>query len=92
MVKRLILKERLDSAAAEELRSELDTARGEDLVLDAAGVQVLGGRCLELLMCAHHIWSNAGNTFSVDAPSDLFLDNLSRFGLSPRQMNCGENT
>ncbi len=89
MVRRLILKERLDSAAAEDLRDELETVVDEDVVLEASAVTVLGGLCLELLMGARQVWSAAGREFSVENPSLAFEENLVRLGLSAEQLNAG---
>lgn len=89
MVNRLNLNQRLDSAAAERLRDDLSGAEGDDLALDASGVEVLGGLCLELLMCAGQVWAAAGRTFSIENPSPDFADNLARFGLSPETLSTG---
>ena len=90
MVKRLILKERLDSAAADPLRGEIAALDGADIALDASHVEFLGGLCLELLMCARQVWDSAGNTFGIEAPSETFTDNLSRFGLTADALSAGD--
>lgn len=89
MVQRLILKERLDSAAADPLREEIAALNGTDVALDASRVEFLGGLCLELLMCACQVWDNAGRAFDVETPSEAFTDNLSRFGLTPDALSTG---
>lgn len=89
MVKHLILKERLDSAAASELRGDIAAAEGGDVTLDASGVVFLGGLCLELLMCARQVWDAAGHGFAIQSPSDAFVENLSRFGLTPGAFSPG---
>ena len=89
MVKRLILKERLDSAAADPLRGEIAALEGADIALDASRVEFLGGLCLELLMCARQVWDSTGHAFGVEAPSEAFADNLSRFGLTPDALTAG---
>ena len=89
MVEKLILKERLDSVAARELRSEIASAQGKDIALDASGVAFLGGLCLELLMCARQVWDASGHDFSIETPSEAFQENLSRFGLTPDELTGG---
>ena len=89
MVNRLNLNQRLDSAAAVRLRDDLSRAEGDDLALDASGVEVLGGLCLELLMCAGQVWAAADRSFSIESPSPNFADNLARFGLSPETLSSG---
>jgi chemotaxis protein CheX len=90
MVRRLILKERLDSVAAAALRGELAEAEGGPVALDASGVAFLGGLCLELLMCARQVWSAAGHAFTVETPSEAFSENLTRFGLTPETFSAGD--
>lgn len=90
MVRRLILKERLDSVAAAALRNELAEAEGGPVALDASGVAFLGGLCLELLMCARQIWAAGGHCFTIETPSDAFSENLTRFGLTPETFAAGD--
>ncbi len=90
MVKKLMLKERLDSQAAGDLRGEILAAEGADLTLNASAVTFLGGLCLELLMCARQVWEASGHAFSIEAPSEAFAENLSRFGLTPGALSSGD--
>lgn len=89
MVKTLNLIERLDSLAATDLRNQIAAAEGEDIALNAARVAFLGGLCLELLMCARQIWAASGKAFTIESPSDAFVENLSRFGLTPQAISSG---
>ena len=89
MVKRLILKQRLDSAAAASLRDALAASGAEDIALDASEVEVLGGLCLELLMCASQVARATGQAFAIANPSEAFADNLARFGLTPDALAAG---
>ena len=89
MAKRLLLDAKLDSSAADGLRKTLSAATGQDLLFDASKVELLGGLCLELLMSAHHLWQQAGQTFFVEAPSPQFVENLGRFGVSADQLSVG---
>ena len=92
MVNHLILGERLDSAAAVQLREDLSGFEGEALSVDASKVELVGGLCLELLLLAGKIWIRAGHAFSVDNPSEGFTENLARLGLSPEDLNSGETS
>lgn len=90
MVRRVILNERLDSAAADGLRNDLAEATGGDVALDASAVAVLGGLCLELLMCARQVWSDAGRRFTVENASQAFAQDLALLGLTLDQLNGGK--
>ena len=92
MTNKITLQERLDSSVAEALLSDIDKAQGTDLTLDASSVTVLGGLCLEVLMCAIQIWQAAGLRLSIDGASDDFSQHLQRFGLSTRDLTVGERT
>ena len=92
MTNKIVLEERLDSSAAEALLSDINNAQGADLTLDAAGVVVLGGLCLEVLLCAKHVWQTAGQSLSINDASDEFSDHLRRFGLSSQDLTVGEST
>jgi len=86
MVRRLVLNERLDSVAVDNLRGDLADAEGDDVVLDATAVDFLGGLCLELLLCALQVWPAAGKSIRIENPSHDFRDNLARFGLRPSDL------
>ena len=82
MAKMVVLDAKLDSAAAEPLRETLLAAQGDDITLDGSGVEQLGGLCLELLMSVRHLWATAGNSVTLNAPSEQMIDDLGRFGLT----------
>lgn len=82
MARQVVLDAKLDSAAAEPLREALLAAQGDDISLIGSGVEQLGGLCLELLICARHLWAAAGKTVTLEAPSEQMIDDLGRFGLS----------
>lgn len=90
MVRRIILKERLDSVAADPLRAQLAEAEGHAIAPDASGVEFLGGLCLELMLCARQVWDASGTTLSIVSPSDAFNENLARFGLTADTITAGE--
>lgn len=83
MVKRIALAPKLDTAASAELRTALQDARDEDVLLDASEVEMLGALCLELLMSAGALWKAAGHSISIENVSAQMGDDLGRFGLSP---------
>lgn len=83
MVKRIPLAAKLDTAAAAPLRDDIAAARGEDLVLDGAGVEQLGALCLEVLMSAHALWTAEGRSVTIENASAQMADDLGRFGLTP---------
>ena len=83
MVKRVPLPPKLDTAASADLQKQLMDARDDDLVLDAAAVEMVGAKCLELLICAGVLWKNACRDISIENVSSQMLDDLKRFGLTP---------
>lgn len=70
------LPEVLDLAAARPLWSELSGALGNPVVLDASGVERLGGVCLQVLLAARMQWQRDGIPFAIVSPSPAFLDGL----------------
>lgn len=86
MAKRVSLSPKLDTAAGSTLLAELRAAEGEDIVLDASKVELLGARCLEILMGTAAIWTAAGHAVSVENPSPQMIENLGHFGLTPETM------
>ena len=89
MAKRLKLDARLDTAAAERLRAQLKGSADDDLTLDAASVEMLGGLCLELILAARSLWTAGGKAFAVDGPSAAMIDDLARYGLTPAALEGG---
>ena len=90
MANRLVLNAKLDTSSAGPLRDELVAADGQDLVLDAGGVEHLGALCAEVLMSAHHIWKQNGASVTVENASTQMIDNLSRMGLSLDDIATGD--
>jgi anti-anti-sigma regulatory factor len=56
----VILPAKLDSAAAVHLTHTLKARQGTDVVLDAAGVDLLGARAVQTLLVAAASWHAAG--------------------------------
>ncbi len=86
MVKQVSLAPKLDTAASADLLKMLVEAQGEDVVLDAAAVEMIGGCCLEVLLSAGAIWKAAGRTISLENTSAQMTDDLGRFGLTPESV------
>ncbi|MEL7151570.1 MAG: STAS domain-containing protein [Pseudomonadota bacterium] len=83
MVKKVSLAPKLDTAASADLRKALVDAQGDDLVLDASAVEMIGGQCLELLLTASVLWQQAGHSLTLENTSEQMTDDLSRFGITP---------
>jgi chemotaxis protein CheX len=80
----------LDIQAAEPLRTQLLAARGEDLTLDASGVERLGALCLQLVISAQKTWAKDGRTMVIDQPSDAFATQWKMFGAGEMTPQSGE--
>ena len=71
----------LDSDAADGLRAEILDRRGAPLTLDAADVELLGGRCAEVLLAAMRLWSDEGQGFGIVTPSERFAADARLLGV-----------
>lgn len=78
-----ILPGRLDSSGALPLLHDLLARRGQPLVLDAAGVEVIGALAFEVIVAAGHQWALDGPPISVTRPSDRYLAACDSLGLNP---------
>lgn len=83
MVTRVPLASKLDTAATAELRKSLVAVRDDDVVLDAAAVEMIGAACLELLMSAGALWRKADRSITLENVSPQVTEDLGRFGLTP---------
>lgn len=86
MAKRVVLGQKLDTAASAGLWDALLKAKGDDIVLDGSHVDMLGAQCLELLLGAVALWRRDGHSVSLEDPSPQMIENLGRFGLTPDLM------
>jgi chemotaxis protein CheX len=66
----------LDLAAATPLRDLLLAHRGQDLDLDAAAVNRVGGQCLQVLLAAQRTWNADGRAFRLVNVSGACRDAL----------------
>lgn len=85
----LTLGPRLDLTAARGLAADLRARRAAPLVIDASGVEVLGGLCLQLLLAAQQTWSRAGLPLRLGSRSPAFDRALAQFGITLGQLECG---
>ncbi|MEM8630234.1 MAG: STAS domain-containing protein [Pseudomonadota bacterium] len=78
----VVLSEKLDSMAAPLLEKALEDTVDRDVVLDASGVNMLGGHCLEILVSGAKTAAFGGNRLEVTNPFEDFLRDLATLGLS----------
>ncbi|MEM9010858.1 MAG: STAS domain-containing protein [Pseudomonadota bacterium] len=78
---RISLAPRLTGAAAAELDAALRNHRGEDIVVEAGRVELLGAQCAQVLVSAMQTWRIDGARLSVEAPSAAFAADFRRLGL-----------
>ncbi len=70
----------LTTDAAASLIDDLRARRGAALRIDASGVDVLGGACLQALLSAAAAWRDAGAPLSVIGASEAFRADAARLG------------
>jgi chemotaxis protein CheX len=68
--------------AAKQLTTDLLAARGKAVMLDAAGVQRVGGLGLQVLLSARRTWAKDGIAFAVVNPTALFRQCVVQLGAS----------
>lgn len=66
----------LDLRAAALLWSQLCAARGQPLRISAAGVERIGGLCLQLLIAAEAQWSADGQAFAIEDMSPAYAEGV----------------
>jgi chemotaxis protein CheX len=90
MTARLALDARLDSAAAPGLIAALKLRQGEDLVLDAGAVTLLGALCAQALALAGQSWAAAGLSLRLDPVSSDLSEAARLLGLAALPPFCTE--
>lgn len=73
----------LDAQAAAPLMQALLDQKGRDVRLDGAGVQRLGGQCLQVLLAAQAAWRSDSATLTITSPSPDFQAALVLLGIGP---------
>jgi chemotaxis protein CheX len=82
----VILRARLDSAAAITLAGMLRDLQGTDVVIDASRVELLGAKAMQTLLLAAASWRAAGLGFTVTNVSAMATRHLSDLGLSDMRL------
>ena len=81
----------LDLVAASTLLEEFLVRRGRALDVDAAGVQRLGGQCLQVLLAARAAWVVDDCELRLTNCSEDFLATLDLLGVAPKTLTyCKE--
>ena len=70
----------LDLSAASSLASALLERRGAAVVLDGAGVERVGGQCLQVLLAACATWRADGKDFAIGQASAALVAGLAALG------------
>ncbi|QMU57661.1 MAG: STAS domain-containing protein [Boseongicola sp.] len=86
----IVLPPKMDTAAAGNLHRILSENAGQDLTLDTSQTEMLGARCLEVLLNARHHWAARGHSIEMTPPGKDMLGCLTRFGLTPDALATGE--
>ena len=71
----------LDTPHAPLLAKEILGRQGAALTLDAGAVELLGGRCAEVLLAAAKQWREDGAPFRLRGPSEAFRRDCGLLGL-----------
>ena len=80
----------LDLTAAGPLAAEFLTHRGTPLMVDGSGVERLGAQCLQVLLCARNAWVAEGQAFSIESPSEAFIEAVAAMGASEFLLSAAE--
>ena len=75
------LKSKLESASAQDLRNEILSHKGNDIQIDANEVDLLGGRCAEVLVAAFNQWEHDGKSIAIKDGSDSFWSDAQLLGI-----------
>lgn len=81
-IESLVLPEQAGTTAVSELYAALKDADGNDLVIDASGVERLGALVVQLIIVAEKRWLEMSKTFSIKDPSTEFIKTGTRLGLA----------
>ena len=82
MARTYVLPEIIDLVAAGPLLKELGGLRGEDISLDASGVQRMGGLGLQVVLSAAATWRSDGHSFAAINASPAFQEAMRLSGAS----------
>lgn len=79
---------RLDLTTVRALARDLTAMRGHPLILDASGVQTLGGLGLQVLLAAGQHWRRDGRALRLLGASHAFSAALAQFALGPQAIEA----
>ena len=82
MTAALTLPERLDLISARPLARDIAAIDG-DVLLDASGVKLVGGLCLQILLATRQQCLAADRDFAITNRSEAFDDAIRSFGVDP---------
>ncbi|EKN00118.1 MULTISPECIES: STAS domain-containing protein [Acidocella] len=86
----------MDLVAAPALQEMFLQRRGQDVCLNGAQVQRLGGQCLQVLLAARLAWAAEDHSLTLHSPSEDLITSLELMGLKPDDLThqandiCGE--
>lgn len=72
----------LDLNEATALHGKLMALRGNDLMIDASGVERVGAQCVQVLMAAKKNWDEDKLTFKFSKVSDTFTKTMQLIGIN----------
>jgi chemotaxis protein CheX len=79
----------MDLNAAGPLVEALLDLRGQDVTLDASGVERLGAQCLQVLLSAQTTWAHDGRRLVMDQPSAEFTAVVTLLGAATALADAG---
>lgn len=80
----------LDLNQASVLHGSLMSMRGNDLVIDASGVDRVGAQCAQVLVAGAKAWQTDGKSFLVEKASDAFQKTLQLIGVDFKNLVAKE--
>ncbi|WP_182085031.1 STAS domain-containing protein [Aureimonas sp. ME7] len=80
----------LDVRAATPLHRELSDLRGQPIVVNAQGVERIGGQCAAVLLSAARSWRGDGQDFELTEASEGFEEGWQLLGLDMAELRKDE--
>ena len=92
MTVRVELPAKLDLVASESLLDTLKDHRGQDLTLDASGVEHLGAHALQTLIIARSSWESDGKALTVADLTDEVIEQIETLGVTEQPLFKAEES
>lgn len=70
----------LDLSAAAPLKASFEAVKGQDVEVDGADVERMGGLCLQVLIAARMAYASEGRDFSIVNPSAALTASIALMG------------